>query len=53
MPETIIAIGIVVLIILVYILTYAINSQTKRPENCDDLECNSCKASNCSQRKDS
>ncbi len=46
----VIAIGIVVFIVLVYILSYVLNSNTKRPENCEDVECNSCKDASCTHR---
>jgi len=51
MWEYVIAISIVILIVGVYILSYYLNSKTKKPENCEDIECNSCKDPSCSHRK--
>ncbi|MBN2540256.1 MAG: hypothetical protein JXB08_01895 [Bacilli bacterium] len=51
MPGTLIAIGIIVLVVVIYILSYALNEKTAKPEECEDLECTSCKAADCSHRK--
>ena len=49
--KLILGIGLLVVIIVIYIVTYAINEKVKKPEGCEDIECNSCNAKNCSHRK--
>ena len=51
MWEYIIGIGVIVLIVGLYVFTYKLNTNTEKPEGCEDVECNSCNASNCSHRK--
>jgi hypothetical protein len=47
----VIAIGTIVLIVLVYVWSYNLNEKTKKPEDCEDLECTGCNANNCAHRK--
>jgi hypothetical protein len=51
MWEYIIAGASIVVIVLIYVYSYKLNEKTEKPEGCEDLECNSCKAKNCSHRK--
>lgn len=49
--DYIIAIGIIAIIIIVYVLTYAINEKTKAPEGCEELTaseaCSTCSVGGC------
>lgn len=49
----VIAIGVILLVVGLYVLTYKWNEDTEKPEGCEELECTSCKAQNCSHRKSS
>lgn len=49
--KLIFGIGIFVAIVILYFVTYAINEKTEKPEGCEDLECTSCNARNCSHRQ--
>ena len=51
MWEYIIAISIIVIIVVLYVVTYSINEKTKKPEGCEDLECSGCNAKSCNHRK--
>jgi len=51
MWPTIIAIGIIVVVIAAYILSYAVNRNTDVPEGCEDLSdgsCETCTTGTCS-----
>lgn len=47
----VIAVVVTIAIIGVYVWSYKLNENTKKPENCEDLECTGCKASDCAHRK--
>lgn len=51
MWEYVIAIAVIVVIVFLYIFTYSLNEKTDKPEGCEDLECTSCHAKSCSNRK--
>jgi len=46
-----IAIGIVVLIVVIYVVSFMMNEKTEKPEGCEDLSCSGCKVDNCVTRK--
>ncbi|MFA7561590.1 MAG: hypothetical protein WCY80_05755 [Candidatus Izemoplasmatales bacterium] len=47
----VIAVGIIVVLITVYMLTYLLNEKTEKPEGCEDISCSGCKVDNCATRK--
>lgn len=49
--EIVIAVGIIVVLITVYMLTYLLNEKTEKPEGCEDISCSGCKVDNCATRK--
>ena len=49
----VIAIGVIVLIIVLYVVSYNLNEKTEKPENCEDISCGSCASGSCSHRKQS
>ncbi|HOO43891.1 MAG TPA: hypothetical protein PKU69_02360 [Bacillota bacterium] len=46
----IIAIGITIVIVGLYVWSYSVNQKTEKPEDCEDIECSSCKSADCSHR---
>lgn len=49
--EIVIAVGIIVVLITVYMLSYLLNEKTEKPEGCEDISCSGCKVDNCVSRK--
>jgi hypothetical protein len=49
--QIVIAVGIIVVLITVYMLTYLLNEKTEKPEGCEDISCSGCKVDNCATRK--
>jgi len=53
--QYIIGIGIIAVIIIVYVLSYALNEKTPVPEGCEELQesvaCSSCTNGGCSIKK--
>ncbi len=53
--QYIIPIGIIVIVVIFYVLTYAINEKTAIPDECqdlvDDINCTACSVGHCSMRK--
>jgi hypothetical protein len=49
--EYIIAAVIIVIVVGIYVGSYALNEKVEKPEGCEDLSCSGCKADNCGSRK--
>jgi hypothetical protein len=49
--EYIIAGGVLALLVVLYLWSYALNEKCEKPEGSEEQECQSCHARNCSARK--
>jgi hypothetical protein len=53
--EIIVAISVIALVIIIYVISYAINEKTPAPEGCEELTasaaCHTCSNSLCSVKK--
>jgi hypothetical protein len=49
--EYIIAGGVLALLVVLYLWSYALNEKCEKPEGAEEQECQSCHARNCSARK--
>lgn len=47
----VIAIAIIVVIVGLYLWSYAINAKTEKPEGCEDVSCSGCAVDNCATRR--
>ncbi len=48
---TVIAIGVVIVVVGLYLWSYSLNEKTEKPEGCVEIECHSCHDQSCSNRK--